>query len=639
MLALILVSLAIIPLAAWVVRRLLGIQRGRWLVTLIAVLAAEALSIGILQLVTNDVSSLGWKWVPVGLGLVVTLSMLFLALVELLARPRTRRWSGDMLHPLSAMHRLVARSTRYAQVSLIAVRKGLPRGGGDDPEVRGSRLGQSLAATFEEAGGLFVKLGQAMASQPQLITPAVAAELARLQEQVAPADPGAARAVIEEDLGPPDKIFSELPAEPVAAGSIAQTYFATLRDGSDVVVKVQRPDIRESVETDLDILVRLADRLHRRTAWARALGLKELTDGFAETTREELDFRIEAANCTAAREDLEQGDPITVPKIMSEYTTTRILIQERVHGLSLAVPGALDELSAEQRQTRADALLSLMMRQMVAGERYHADPHPGNVFVRPDGRLALIDFGAVGRLNRFERAGLFDIMRGLQTEDPSLLRQAALRIGHPTSRIDTDALDRELAGLLGRAFRADGTLNPAALADMLSIFREFGIVMSRSTTTLFRTLVTLVGTLELMSPGYDVKAGLQRVGGEVMAPMMRPENVWELIQQQVLSTAPVLARLPRDIDDVARSLLRGDLRTRISLFSEPADLRAARAMLNRLVMGIVGSALAIASAILLTLQPRSGQGADLITIVGGIGLAFSVVLLLRVIVQILRERG
>jgi ubiquinone biosynthesis protein len=163
--------------------------------------------------------------------------------------------------------------------------------------------------------------------------------------------------------------------------------------------------------------------------------------------------------------------------------------------------------------------------------------------------------------------------------------------------------------------------------------------MPRSTTTLFRTLVTLVGTLELMSPGYALKEAIQRVGGEVMAPMMRPENLRELVQHEVFSVAPVLARLPRDIDDVARSLLRGDLRTRISLFSEPADLRAARAMLNRLVMGVVGSALAIASAILLTLEPRSGQGAELITIIGGIGLTFSVVLLLRVVVQILRERG
>jgi ubiquinone biosynthesis protein len=639
MLRLIVVSLVIIVLAAWVVRRLLGIQHGRWLVTLIAVFVAGALSIGILQLVTNHVSKLGWRWVPVGLGLVITLSMLLLALVELLARPRKRRWQIGILHPVAAVRRLVGRGIRSLQVSVIAVRKGLLHVGGDDPEVRGSRLGRSLAETFEEAGGLFVKLGQAMASQPQLVTPAVAAELARLQDQAAPADPGAARAVIEEDLGPPDEIFGELPVEPVAAASIAQTYFATLRDGTNVVVKVQRPDIRETVERDLDILVRLAHRLHRRTTWARALGLRELAEGFAEATREELDFRIEAANCTAARKALDEGDPITVPEVIDDYTTMRILIEERVSGSSVAAPGALDALAAEQRRTCADALLSLMVRQMVAGERYHADPHPGNVFLRPDGRLALIDFGAVGRLNRFERTGLFDILRGLQTEDPSLLRQAALRIGHPTSRIDAEALDRELARLLARAFRPDGTLDPVVFADTLSVFREFGIVMPRSTTTLFRTLVTLVGTLELISPGYGLNDGVQRLGGEVMAPMMRPENLRQLVQQQVLSTAPVLARLPRDIDDVARSLLRGELRTRISLFSEPEDLRAARALLNRLVMGIVGSALAIASAILLTLQPRSGQGADLVTVVGGIGLTFSFVLLLRVIVQILRERG
>jgi ubiquinone biosynthesis protein len=635
----VLVSLGVVILAAWVVRRLLGINRGRWAATLAAVVIGQAATIGILQAVTGHALSLSWRWVPVGLALVAALSMLTLALFELLARLRTRRRSAALLHPLASVSNMAGRTARYAQVSTIALRHGLVGAGGDDPEIGGSRLGRSLAATFEEAGGLFVKLGQAMASQPQLVTPAVAAEMARLQDQAAPADPAAARAAIHEEIGPPEEIFAEFSPDPVAAASIAQTYFARLKDGRPVVVKVQRPGIRESMERDLDILDRLAERLDRRTAWARQLGLKELVAGFAEATREELDFRFEAANVAAARQALQDSEPISVPEIMDEFTTRRVLVEERVEGRSLATPGILDGLDAGQRRILADALLSLMMRQMAGGERFHADPHPGNVFLRPDRRLALIDFGAVGRLNRFERAGLIDIFRALQTEDPALLRQAALRIGTQTTRIDADALDRELARLLSAASRPDGTLNPAIFGDALFVFRDFGIVLPRSATTLFRTLVTLVGTLELIAPRYDLAEGVRRLSGEVMAQEVLPASIQEFIQQQALSVAPVLARLPGDVHDLARSLLRGEFRTRVSLFSEPEDLHPARSMLNRLVISMIGSAIALASAILLTVSSRPGQDVSLVDIVGGIGLSFSVLLLLRVVVQILRERG
>ena len=638
MLRLVLVSLGVILAAAWIVRRLLGISRGRWAATLTAVVLGEAASVGVVDFVTDDqIDHVSWRWIPVGLVMVAAFSMVAFALLEMLAGMRTRRRGQALLHPVATVRRLVARARRYAQVSIIAVRNGLWRPGNDDPQIAGSRLGRSLAATFEDAGGLFVKLGQAMASQPQLVTPAIAAAMSRLADNVAPADPAEVRAVIEEELGPLEDVFADFSAQPAGAASIAQTHFATLRDGRRVVVKVQRPGIRESVERDLDILSRLVDRLDRSTAWARSLSLKELTAGFAESTREELDFRFEAANVLAARQAVEPAEPIHIPDVMEEFSTSRVLVEERVTGASIATPGLLDGLGAERRRELADALLALMVRQMAAGERFHADPHPGNIFLDLDGRLALIDFGAVGRLGRFERSGLIDLLRGLQSDDPTLLRQAALAIGLPTTRVDTDALDRDLARLLSRATRPDGTLNADVFMDFVAVFRDFGIVLPRTTMTLFRTLVTLVQTIERIAPGYELVAGVRRLGGEVVARQVMPGNLREFVQQEALSFGPLFKRLPRDIDDVARSLVRGELRTRVSLFSEPEDVRAASRMVNRMVMGLIGTGLAVASAILLTVTSHSGQRVGLDTVVGGIGLSFAALLLLRLIVQILRE--
>lgn len=639
MIGAVLVAMGVGLFTTWLLRRLLGVTRGRWLVTSAAVITGFAAAMAIMYAATGDPWGNSPRWTIIGSGLVVVLSTMALVVLSLLTERHSARARWSWRHPIAQFTNAVRRGARYAQVLRIAVRKGLLKArGSDDDDVSTSRLGRSLASTFEEAGGLFVKLGQAMATQPQLVTAAVAAELARLQDQALPSDSSAALAVIENQFGDPDAVFATFSTEPAGSASIAQTYFATLADGHEVIVKVQRPGIRETVERDLDILQRLAETLEWRTEWARSFGIKELVAGFAEATREELDFRIEAANLAATSRALMDSDPVTVPHLFAEYTTRQVLVEERVDGRSIATPGALDGVDSAQREHLADALLSLMLRQMMNGEQFHADPHPGNVFLRTDGRLALIDFGAVGRLGRFERSGLVDILRGLQTDDPTLLRQAALQIGIASGRIDTDAFDRELARLLARSMLADGTLNPDTLTDALGVFRDFGIVMPRSATTLFRTIVTLQGTLELISPRYRLVAAVERVGGDVVGQALDEDGLPDFAKQQALNVAPVLARLPRDVDDVLRSLLRGDVRARVSLLSEPDDVAAAQRLVNRLVQGIVCGAIALPSALLLTASADDGAKSSVVVAIGAIGFGFSMLMLLRLLLQIQRER-
>lgn len=634
-----LVSVLITILAVALVRRLLGIERGRWGVTVLAVLVGEAFAVLVLGTGVGNIRDLPPRAAFGAYALVTVFAMLGIVVAELIARPGARWRLRGIPRPIQGIRRLAGRAVRYVKVSVIAVRHGLINPAGNDVEVRGSRLGSALSASFEDAGGLFVKLGQAMAAQPHLVTRAVAAELARLQDRAAPADPEAARAVIEEELGPPEEIFTELSADLLGSASIAQTYAARLQSGREVVVKVQRPGVRESIEQDLDILARLSNRLERKTTWARSLGLKELVAGFAERTLEELDFSIEATRTSAFGRSLQDSDQVSVPEVFEEFSTGRVLVEERMVGQSVGAPGALEGIDPDRRRELADGLLSMTLRQMLAGEPFHADPHPGNVFVGTDERLALIDFGAMGRLNGFERSGLVDMMRGLQTEDPSLLREAALRIGTHTTRIDKEALDRELARLLAGAIRPNGTVNPDLFSDVLFVFRDFGILLPRSTTTLFRTLVTLLGTLQVISPGHNILEAARRVGGDVVGQQMTPENLEEFVLQQAMDAGPALSRLPRELDELAQTLLRGELRTRLSVLSEPEDVRVARSMTNRLVMGLVGSALALSSSILLVAQsPPGPSGLGLINILGGIGLFFSVLLLLRLVVQILRER-
>ena len=636
----VLIGIVIILVAVFVIRRLLGIDRGRWLITIGAVIAGEFAATAILSAVYGGLSHVPAAGILAGWAMVTIFGMLVVVLVELLTGPRTRGGLRGVPRPIKQLRLMVRRGLRYFEVARIVLRRGLLRpGGGDDGDVGGSRLGRSLRLTFEDAGGLFVKLGQAMAQQPQLVTQPVATELSFLHDSATPADPAAARAVIAEELGAPEEVFAEISSVPLGAASIGQTYSARLPDERDVVIKVQRPGVADSIECDLDILRRLASRLYRRTTWARSLGLRELVAGFDQRTREELDFRIEGSSGRAVRRALRDGDPICVPAVVDGLTTSRVLVQERALGRSIGAPGAFDGWDPERRRLLGDALLGFMLRQMLAGDIFHADPHPGNVFIRPDGRLELIDFGAVGRLDPYERAGLIDLLRGLHSEQPSVIREGILRIGTITQSIDEDSLDRELARLLSRTRGASDAINAQLFEDLLFVLREFGILLPRSTTTLFRTLVTLLGTLEVISPGFRVADAAARVGGEIVREESVPASPSEFLMRAAMLNATAMQRLPQQVDAISRRLLRGDLRMQASLLSDPEDVRIIRGFVNRIVMALVASAIALASALMLAANSPPVLGFRLVNLLGAIGLFFSTLVLLRLLVQILRDRN
>jgi ubiquinone biosynthesis protein len=632
-----LLGFLIVIAAVIVLRRLLGIRRGRWLATLLAVLVGEAAAAEILRLIYGPLADVPSRALFGTWALVTVFAVLVVLLVELLSRPDRRRRRRGIPHPVRGTRAMAQRIVRYTQVGIISIHRGLVHTG-DGAEISGSRLGRSLRMSFEDAGGLFVKLGQAMAQQPQLVTPAVAAELASLQEGAAPADLDAARAVITADIGVPEEVFAEFASTPLGAASIAQTYLARLRDGQEVVVKVQRPGVAETIERDLDILRRFADGFQRRTTWARSIGLKQLVTGFDERTREELDFRIEAANESSAAKAIGDADVVLVPAVIEGLSTQRVLVEERAPGQSIGSVDAFAGWDTEKRRILADGLLALMLRQMLSGEPFHADPHPGNVFLRPDGRLELIDFGAVGRLDPYERAAFLDLLRGVQGEDPTLVREGLLRIGTPGGPIDEEALDRELARLLSRGIRADGRINAGMFEDLLFVLRDFRIVLPSSTTTLLRTFVTLLGTLDLISPGYRLTDAAKRVGGELFAIKEMPHDLQGMVADQAMKNAHIIERLPRELDALTRVLLRGDFRARVRLLSDEEDVRIARGMMNRFVMAVVASALSLVSALMVSAgSAPTLNGVQIVNLLGAVGLFFGVLLILRLVVQVVRE--
>src|SRR6516165_10395435 len=397
--------------------------------------------------------TLSWPGVLFG-ALIAT--MLIAVLLELLARPgrlaavESRLRAGPIPHPIRSLRQRAARTRRYLQVTRIAARHGLSSYlGGRGPGAGEPRpLARNLRVALDEAGGMFVKLGQVLSTRADLLPPDVIAELSQLQDHVAPADPAGVEALLTAELGaPPHAVFASFDPVPLAAASIGQAHRARLATGERVIVKVQRPDARALVERDLDILLRMARALEARAGWARQVAVAEMTRGFAAALREELDFRIEARNLAAVA----SSSRVRVPAVYQQWSTGRVLVLEYLDGVAVAHAEPVLAASGADRHGLARGLLAAILGQVMDQGTFHADPHPGNVLLLRDGQLALIDFGSVGRLDPLQQAALRRLLLAVARRHPAELHDALLDLAQaarPAAR--DDALEPALAQFIAQ---------------------------------------------------------------------------------------------------------------------------------------------------------------------------------------------
>lgn len=434
-------SLPSILFLAWVAARLLGVRQRSWLSALVAGLAGWTVG-GLLTIAVanGDMEQVTNTAVPT---VFVILSIMLVTVALDLVRDQTprRRPLLSVPHPIRAVQTAVRRGRRYVRVLRIATSHGLGPylGLHGDPEEVTAAAGSARAA-MEEAGGVFVKLGQLLAGRADLLPERARREFARLQEQAAPADPAAVLALLESELmAPAADVFSSFDPVPVAAASIAQAHAARLHAGTEVIVKVQRPGIDVVVEDDLAITRWMARMVQRRTSWGSTYRVTELADEFAAGLREELDFRREARNAREAALALADNADAVVPEVYGDLCTRRVLVLQRLEGLPLSeatgqTPGPQDV------RKLGDTVLRAVVAPMMSGERFHADPHPGNVRVLPDGRVGLLDFGATGRLDAFEQASVVDILLAIRGHDPTLLLDAVRQVAVIGPQVDESRL-------------------------------------------------------------------------------------------------------------------------------------------------------------------------------------------------------
>jgi len=646
------VVLSMLPwmlLFAWIARRMLGAKNLSLTSTFISGAIGYAAGLGLAIAIFGLPDEPGAStFILVATVFAIGFIMVMIVIIELLSERRKKAplpRVPSVPHPIRAIKFRIDVTRRFAQVIRIILKYGL---GGliglnrkkDSNEINFDNTAWMTRKMLEDAGGMFVKLGQLLSTRVDLIPLSASKEFARLQEQAAPADPKEIRKLVEVELGRPvNEVFSEFCENPFAAASLGQVHTARLHTGETVAVKVQRPGIADIVERDLAIVRRLARMTEARTTWGKTYGVLGIAEEFATRLTEELDYRNEAANASEMARVLIGMDNIHVHKIWEDLSTSRMLVMEKLTGVSIGKMNDTNNRSGINNTKLADALLRAELEPMLSGERFHADPHPGNVFLLDDGRIGLLDFGATGRLDAFERASITAMLGALRDGDPVLLREAVFEVADVRRDINVYTLDRALAQFMAHNLSDGGTPDAAALNILLRVFGSHGIALPSTTATMFRALVTLEGTLNTLVPGYKVVDQAEKLGHKLTSEAMMPKSMTESAKEELYKLIPLMQRAPRHFDRIATLIGRGELRANVSLFSNREDEKVVTNLVNRSVLALTGSTVGIVSAILL----GTGGGPELTTtmslldLFGYIGLTAGAVLILRVVLATIRD--
>lgn len=377
---------------------------------------------------------------------------------------------------------------------------------------QGISTAEHIRLALEELGPTFVKLGQLLSTRPDLLPADYLAELARLQDSLSPVPAAVIRDLVEQELGGPlDGLFSTFDLAPLASASIGQAHAATLLDGTEVVVKVRRPGVVEQIEEDLEILQNFAAQADRRWDDAADYDLPGLAEEFSRTLRAELDYLAEGRNAERFAENFADVAGIHIPRVYWETTTTRVLTLERLRGLKVSDLVALDAAGID-RPALATRATEAAAKMIFDDGFFHADPHPGNLFIEPDGRIGLIDFGMVGVVDAELRERLGVLLVALTRKDPQRIAGALSRLAVTHGQIDLPALANDMVPIIALY---DG--RPIAEVPVGRLIREVLGVMRRRHLQLPREFSLLL-KMVVMTEGMGVSLDPDFHLGEVLGP-------------------------------------------------------------------------------------------------------------------------
>ena len=463
---------------------------------------------------------------------------------------------------------------------------------------------KSLADDLEQLGPTFVKLGQLLSTRPDLLPPPYLAALARLQDKVEPFPFAEVEQIVLEELGVRiSKAFAEFDRTPLAAASLGQVHRAQLRSGRRVAVKVQRPGVREQVLGDLDALAQIGAFIDEHTEVGHRYEFARMIEEFHRSVLRELDYIQEGGHLVTFKRNLSGFDRLVVPAPIEDYTTSRLLTMEYLPGTKITAlsPAVLLEVDGAGL---AEQLYAAYLKQVLVDGFFHADPHPGNVLLTEDRRLALLDLGMVARVTPRMQDALLQVLLGGSEGQSDVVATYAMKLGQPRDAFDEVAFRRRVADLVARS--ADSAAEPMEVGRMVlelaRVSAESGLRLPPELSMLGKTLLSLDEIARTLQPEITPNALVRQHAAALMQQRMADSLSPGRLLGTVLETKELMERLPERVNRILDRLANNEIQVKVDAIDEARLMEGFQKVANRITLGLLLAALIVGAALLMQVE-------------------------------------
>lgn len=474
--------------------------------------------------------------------------------------------------------------------------------GDEDAADQGSeRTAEAFAADLERMGPTYIKMGQLLSTRFDLLPPAYTEALTRLQDTVEPFPFEQVQEIVESELGARIKdLFATFDEEPLASASLGQVHRATTRSGKDVVVKVQRPDVRDTIRDDMSVLGKVTEMADKRTSLGRSYGLNQLLSQFRRSLVGELDYRREAKNLLRFVDLTRDYEHLVVPEPVLQLTTSRVLTMEHIEGRKVTDLGPLALMDIDARPM-VEQLFRAYLRMILDDGVLHADPHPGNLLVTDDGRIALLDLGMVATVPARVQTQIVKLLLAISDGDGEECAQVLAEMGHPLEDYDAAAFRDEVAHLVSEAVGSGPDMEAGrVLVDLSRISGSHGLRPPAEMSMVGKALLNLDQATAHLDPTFAPAEAIRDNVSEIFASSLKTSPGG--ILAAAIEAKEFTALLPKRANRILDALSQGELRVNVDAIDEQRLHLVLQRVANRLTLGLIIAATIIGAAMMMRVE-------------------------------------
>ncbi|HZT61236.1 MAG TPA: AarF/UbiB family protein [Pyrinomonadaceae bacterium] len=500
---------------------------------------------------------------------------------------------------------------RYKDIALLLMKYGradLVKSAGLDASIEGMQDVQvspakmeELASDVEKLGPTFIKLAQLLSTRSDLLPQPYIDALTRLQDNVGPFSFAEVEQIVGSELGVRiSKAFSRFDSQPIAAASLGQVHRAALRDGREVVVKVQRPGIREEMSKDLDVLGEIADFLDSHTEAGRKFEFSSFLEEFRKSLLHELDYRLEARNLLIFSDNLREFDRIVVPSPVEDYTTSRVLTMDFIHGKKVTALSPLAKIDLDG-YLLAEHLFQAYMQQILIDGFFHADPHPGNVLLTDDNRIALIDLGMVARVSPRFQENLIQLLLSISEGHGDETADITIKMGEPKPNFDEQTFRRSVADLVLENYNAQIENLDAGrvVLRITQIAGDNNFRLPPEFTMIAKTLLNLDQVVHTLDPKFDPNFAIRNWSNTIMQRRIQKSFSAASFYGTALELKAFAEKLPARVNQLMDTLSNRGFKIEVDAIDERSLLASLHKIANRITLGLLLAALIIGAALIM----------------------------------------